>query len=147
MPTQRTMAFPLGYSVRALIISRTSRLVDGRNNKTALRTNSLQVGSLPTRRRYSGIDPYNHPIDARHCRGSETKYAISENYGGWVVLGGVFVFVLLMTMVPIVGGLLHAHRERQLLHAERMKALELGIVLPENATSAPKDRLRRVVSC
>ena len=45
-------------------------------------------------------------------------------------------FVFLLVMIPIVGGLMYARRERLLTHAERMKALELGKALPDYATTA-----------
>jgi hypothetical protein len=50
---------------------------------------------------------------------------------GYAILGIVLGFVFVLSIVPIVGGLLHARRERTLVHAERMKALELGRDLPD----------------
>ncbi len=38
----------------------------------------------------------------------------------------------LVGLVAIIGGFLHYRRERVLLHAERMKALELGQPIPED---------------
>ncbi len=55
---------------------------------------------------------------------------------GYAVLGVCLGFVFLISLVPIVGGLLHARRERTLVHAERMKALELGRELPDEAATA-----------
>ena len=48
------------------------------------------------------------------------------------LIGGVF----LLSMTAIIGGFLHARRERLLTHTERMKALELGRELPEDAATA-----------
>ncbi len=42
----------------------------------------------------------------------------------------------LVVVVPAVGLVLHYRRERTLLHAERMKALELGRELPLDAAAA-----------
>jgi hypothetical protein len=71
------------------------------------------------------------------------------NVQEWIVLGGVFVFALVVTLVPIVGGLLHARRERLLVHSERMKALEWGIVLPAKASppAAPATRESMARQC
>jgi hypothetical protein len=44
--------------------------------------------------------------------------------------------VFLLSVIPIIGGLMYARRERLLTHAERMKALELGEGLPDDATAA-----------
>ena len=49
-----------------------------------------------------------------------------------MLLGGA----VLVALVAIVGGFLHARRERLLTHAERMKALELGRDLPDDAATA-----------
>ena len=49
----------------------------------------------------------------------------------FALLGGI-VFV---AVVAIVGGFLHYRRERLLTHAERMKALELGRDMPEDAAT------------
>jgi hypothetical protein len=48
----------------------------------------------------------------------------------------VFGFVFLVSIVPIIGGLMYARRERLLTHAERMRALELGAQLPDEAAIA-----------
>ena len=45
-------------------------------------------------------------------------------------------FVFLLSVIPIVGGLMYARRERLLTHAERMKALEMGGALPDDAATA-----------
>src|SRR5262245_13798842 len=42
----------------------------------------------------------------------------------------------LLGLVAIVGGFLHSRRERLLTHQERMKALELGRDLPDDAATA-----------
>ncbi len=42
------------------------------------------------------------------------------------IIGGVLGVLAVLGLVAIVGGLLHARRHRLLIHAERMKALELG---------------------
>jgi hypothetical protein len=44
--------------------------------------------------------------------------------------------VVLLALVAIVGGFVHSRRERLLTHQERMKALELGRDLPDNAATA-----------
>ena len=38
--------------------------------------------------------------------------------------------LFLLTVIPIVGGFIYAHRERVLTHTERMKALEIGRSCP-----------------
>jgi hypothetical protein len=48
------------------------------------------------------------------------------------VLGGVF----LIALVAILGGFLHYRRERLLSHKERMKALDLGREMPDDAATA-----------
>jgi hypothetical protein len=53
-----------------------------------------------------------------------------------IVLGGFLLFVCVITLVSIVGGFIHSRRERLLTHAERLKALEWGIVLTEDGTAA-----------
>jgi hypothetical protein len=50
----------------------------------------------------------------------------------FTVLGGTFVIAL----VAIVGGFLHYRRERLLSHKERMKALDLGREMPDDAATA-----------
>ena len=45
-------------------------------------------------------------------------------------------FVFLLAMIPIVGTLMYARRERLLTHADHMKALELGAALLDDATAA-----------
>jgi hypothetical protein len=45
------------------------------------------------------------------------------------LLGGV----TLVALTAIIGGFLHVRRERYLTHTERMKALELGREMPDNA--------------
>jgi hypothetical protein len=49
-----------------------------------------------------------------------------------LLIGSVF----LVALVAIIGGFLHYRRERLLSHAERMKALELGRELPDDAATA-----------
>src|SRR5262245_9376176 len=49
---------------------------------------------------------------------------------GIVLAGGA---VLAVILVPVVLGLRQARIERELEHAERMKALELGLSLPKDA--------------
>ncbi len=44
--------------------------------------------------------------------------------------------LFLVTVIPIVGGFIYAHRERVLTHTERMKALEIGAELPDRAATA-----------
>jgi hypothetical protein len=54
-----------------------------------------------------------------------------------MVIGGIAVFLVFLTaLVPIIGGFLQAHRDRQWTHLERIKALELGKHLPDDATTA-----------
>jgi hypothetical protein len=55
---------------------------------------------------------------------------------GYAILMIVLGFVFVLSIVPIVGGLLHARRERTLVHAERMKALELSRELPDDVATA-----------
>ena len=50
----------------------------------------------------------------------------------FAVLGGS----TLIALVAIVGGFLHYRRERLLTHKERMKALEMGRELPDDAATA-----------
>jgi len=49
----------------------------------------------------------------------------------WLIAG-----VVVICLVPIIGGFLHHRRERLLTHTERMKALELGRDLPEDTATA-----------
>jgi hypothetical protein len=51
-----------------------------------------------------------------------------------IVIGIAFVFLL--SVIPIVGGFIHAHRDRVLTHTERMKALEMGRELPGHEATA-----------
>jgi len=44
--------------------------------------------------------------------------------------------MILLGLVGIVGGFLHYRRERLFIHQERMKALELGAELPDDAATA-----------
>ena len=53
-----------------------------------------------------------------------------------MLLAGLIIGITLICLVPIIGGFLHYRRERLLTHAERMKALELGHDLPEDAATA-----------
>jgi hypothetical protein len=55
-----------------------------------------------------------------------------DNYLLASILGGVFIIAL----IAILGGLLQARRERWLVHTERMKALELGVGAPDEASIA-----------
>lgn len=48
------------------------------------------------------------------------------------IIGGA----VLIALVAIVGGFLHTRRERLLTHQERMKALELGREMPDDAAAA-----------
>ncbi len=48
----------------------------------------------------------------------------------------VFGGAVLIALVAIVGGFLHTRRERMLTHQERMKALELGREMPDDAAAA-----------
>jgi hypothetical protein len=50
----------------------------------------------------------------------------------FALLGGL----TMIAVVAIVGGFLHHRRERLLTHAERMKALELGQDMPDDAATA-----------
>ncbi len=52
-----------------------------------------------------------------------------------VIALGISV-VFLLSVIPIVGGLVHVRRDRLLAHAERMKALELGASLPDDVATA-----------
>jgi len=55
---------------------------------------------------------------------------------GYAILGISLGFVFLISLVPIIGGFLHARRERTLIHAERMKALDLGREMPDDVATA-----------
>jgi hypothetical protein len=46
------------------------------------------------------------------------------------------VLALLIPLTAIIAGIWHAARERELEHTERMKARELGLMLPKDAPSA-----------
>ena len=48
----------------------------------------------------------------------------------------VLLGVVLTGLVAILGGFLHYRRERLLTHTERMKALELGLAMPDDAQTA-----------
>ena len=47
----------------------------------------------------------------------------------WIPIVGMMIPI---TLVPVILGLRHARVERQLEHAERMKALEVGRTLPQD---------------
>jgi hypothetical protein len=49
-----------------------------------------------------------------------------------ILIGGL----TLVALVSCIGGFLHYRRERMLMHAERMKALELGRDLPDDPETA-----------
>ncbi len=53
-----------------------------------------------------------------------------------VIAGGVFGGLLFIGLIACIGGFLHGRRERLLIHAERMKALELGRELPDDPATA-----------
>ena len=53
-----------------------------------------------------------------------------------LMIGGLWGGMFLLGLVGIVGGFLHYRRERLLTHQERMKALELGAELPDDAATA-----------
>jgi hypothetical protein len=61
---------------------------------------------------------------------------------GLIVFMTLFGSMTLLGLAAIVGGLLHSRRERLLTHQERMKALELGRELPDDA---PIARLKKVL--
>jgi len=60
--------------------------------------------------------------------------AVNEMYVLFGFLG--ILGVLTICLVPIIGGFLQAHRERQWTHLERMKALEMGQEWPDDAAAA-----------
>ncbi len=62
----------------------------------------------------------------------EARFNMNSNDAIALGIGMLF----LLTVIPIVGGFIYAHRERALTHAERMKALELGAELPDRAATA-----------
>jgi hypothetical protein len=51
-------------------------------------------------------------------------------------IGALMASLLLIALVSIVGGFLAARRSRMLTHQERMKALELGRDMPDDAATA-----------
>jgi hypothetical protein len=53
-----------------------------------------------------------------------------------MLLAGLIVGVVVICLVPIIGGFLHHRRKQLLIHTERLKALELGRDLPEDAATA-----------
>jgi len=53
-----------------------------------------------------------------------------------LLLAGLLGSVVLIALVAIVGGFLHSRRERLLTHNERIKALEMGRELPDDAATA-----------
>ena len=55
----------------------------------------------------------------------------------WLIVG-LFGGLMLLGLIAIVGRFLHYRRERLLVHAERMKALELGRELPDDAAARIK---------
>jgi hypothetical protein len=67
----------------------------------------------------------------RHCRGVFDMDANAVSLLFAVVGGSIF-----LGLVGIVGGFLHYRRERLLTHQERMKALELGREMPDDAATA-----------
>jgi hypothetical protein len=55
-----------------------------------------------------------------------------NDYLVYGVLGGVFA----ISMVAIMGGFALTRRERLLTHAERMKALDMGLAMPDDRATA-----------
>ena len=53
-----------------------------------------------------------------------------------LLLGLLLGSVVLVAIVAIIGGYVHYRRERLLTHQERMRALELGRELPDDAATA-----------
>ncbi len=53
-----------------------------------------------------------------------------------VIGGGAAGGGLLIVLIACIGGFLHARRGRLLVHAERMKALELGREMPDDPATA-----------
>lgn len=68
----------------------------------------------------------------QHVRAFRSE--IHMNTNDTIALGIGMVFLL--SIIPIVGGFMYAHRGLLLTHAERMKALELGAELPDHAAAA-----------
>jgi hypothetical protein len=56
--------------------------------------------------------------------------------GELAIFGALIGGVTLVGLVATIGGFLHHRRERLLMHQERMKALELGRELPDDAATA-----------
>lgn len=57
--------------------------------------------------------------------------------GHWYAILGICLgFVFLISIVPIIGGIWHSRREQTFVHAERIKALELGRDLPDDVATA-----------
>jgi hypothetical protein len=50
----------------------------------------------------------------------------------FIVICSIVGGLILVSLVSIIGGFLHSRRERLLVHAERMKALELGRDMPDD---------------
>jgi hypothetical protein len=61
---------------------------------------------------------------------------LESEHGGTIVMAGIIGGMILLGLVAIIGGFIHYRRERLLAHDERMKALELGRELPEDAATA-----------
>ena len=53
-----------------------------------------------------------------------------------LIAGGVIGGGLFIGLIACIGGFLQVRRERLLMHAERMKALELGRDMPDDPTTA-----------
>jgi hypothetical protein len=85
-----------------------------------------------SRCRRLGIFGRDRRADLRERSGA--RFPMNESMLVASVLLGVFV----IGVMSIVGGFIHARRERQLVHAERLKALEWGIVLADGGTDARK---------
>jgi hypothetical protein len=62
--------------------------------------------------------------------------AMMESDPQFVGLMFFIASVVVIALVAIIGGFLHSRRERLMTHAERMKALELGRDLPEDACTS-----------
>jgi hypothetical protein len=88
-------------------------------------------------------------LEHRASTGSDSDRIFPDRRMGWteerklavepsqnMLLAGVIVGVLVLCLVPIIGGFLHYRRERLLTHTERMKALELGRDLPDDSATA-----------
>jgi hypothetical protein len=78
-----------------------------------------------------GPTPLNLPVLLGQA--AELTYAPSPSHAPTLLLGMLIVGGALIILVPVVMGVRTEHRKREMEHAERMRAIELGRPFPGDA--------------